>query len=307
MPDFMIVRPFPELQIDRLVEPVRLKAEVRKPAYQDIKADVKVEVSSGMKVGAYKMNVDIPQGSRSDEFSIPLVATRSMKDNLKESVIINIIRDKNIIASDTAFIALANITISKKISIALLAGREGLLEDILIMTGANYKTISNRFLETANLDVYDILLLETGCLENYPSLKNSTDRLRDYMQYGGTVLIMGQPEDWPDDILPVSIITMAKRLDLSAVAVVEAEHGLFESIDMTEVLKSADGRLISYPALVEPADVLIEYGGKSAVMTETVIGQGRLIYCGLPLPEMFRALNNESMKFFARLIKYSDQ
>ena len=305
VPDFMVVKPFPELQVDRIVEPIRLKAIVRKPVYMDLNANIKVKVSSNMKVGAYKLDISLPRGSQTEEISIPLVAVRSMKADKKESVIIDVIRDKNIVASDTALVALADINISRKINIALLSGREGVLEDILVMTGAKYKTISDRYLETANLDFYDILMLETGCLDNYPSLKIGGDRLKDYMQNGGTVLVFGQPEDWPDDILPVTIVSMEKRFNRADLSVLDKGHALFAKADIFEVLKYADGTYLSYPAFVTPADRLIGYGSKASVLTETKFGGGGLIYCGLPLPDMFSSLDDAAVKFMAVLINYS--
>ncbi|MCP4704048.1 MAG: hypothetical protein GY865_05520, partial [candidate division Zixibacteria bacterium] len=161
------------------------------------------------------------------EISIPLVATKKLTAGRKP-LIINLVEDKYIIASDTAFIRRADAGFNNKANIALLSGPDGLLEDILVNTGANYKTISNRYLETRELDQFDIIALGTGCYQNYPTLSTVQGKLKKFMERGGTILVFGQHKNWPVDLLPVSILPNERSIPGHQLTVSGESHPVFK-------------------------------------------------------------------------------
>jgi hypothetical protein len=237
------------------------------------------------------------------------VATKDLKTSTKE-MIINIVSDGRIIASDTTLISIGEFGVKHDVKIALLAGTNGILEDVLYMTGANYRIISNRFLETRDLDYYDIILIGSGAHKNYNSLYKADGKLKRFMEYGGTVLVLGQSDEWPSNLLPVSIKSAQRKLERVELEIADDSHGLFNvtyKIKPTRLLKAVEEHYTSYPASVFPGEKIIAFNKTATVLAETKMEKGRLIYCGLPLMEMLKNLDKESMKFFSNLMNYSGQ
>jgi hypothetical protein len=149
------------------------------------------------------------------------------------------------------------------------------------------------------------VIFGTGCQRNYPALPDAGAKMSKFMEMGGTILVFGQPEEWPGDLFPISIVSYKRTLFRSQLEVNNGSHPVFERTPAANVLRSVSGAYMSYPAAVHPADILIASGEQTAVLTESKIKKGKLIYCGLPLPEMFKDLDNEAISFFSNLINYS--
>lgn len=304
VPNFSIILPVSKKKLDRLVEPIQLKAVITKPSYKSTTANLQIIAPPGTMTGAYKKSISLPVGTRSLEISIPLVATKRLTAGSKP-LIVNLIENKYIIASDTGYIARADTDFNNKAKIALLPGPEGLLEDILVNTGANYRTISNRYLEIRELDQFDIIALGTGCYENYPALATVHGKLKKFMERGGTVLVFGQPRNWPADLLPVSILTNEKLLPGNQLTVAMDTHPIFNKTGAEYFLEAVDSRYKSYPALVSPSEAIVLLDDKVSMLTESKFKKGRLIYCGLPLLKMFQNLDFVAITLFTGLINYS--
>lgn len=304
VPDFSIIQPVSKEKLVRLVDPVSLKAKITKPSFKSATANIQIIAPPGTMVGAHKKTLSMPVGSRSFEISIPIVATRKLTAG-KKPLIVNLIENKYIIASDTAFIARADTDFNDKAKIALLSGTDGLLEDILANTGANYRTISNRYLEIRDLDQFDIIALGTGCYENYPALATVQGKLKKFMERGGTVLVFGQPRSWPVDILPVSILTIEKLLPGNQLTVIKDAHPIFNKTRASNFLEAVNSRYKSYPASVSPSESIVLLDDNVSMLTESKFKKGRLIYCGLPLLKMFQNLDFVAITFFTGLINYS--
>ena len=304
VPNFSIIQPVSQEKLVRLVEPVSLKAKITKPSFKSSEAKLQIIAPPGMMIGAYKETISMPVGTRSLEVSIPLVATKKLTAG-KKPLIINLIEDKYIIASDTAYIARADTDFNDKAKIALLSGTDGLLEDIFVNTGANYRTISNRYLEIRELDQFDIIALGTGCYKHYPALATVQGKLKKFMEHGGTVLVFGQPRNWPADLLPVSILTTENLLPGNQLTVVEGTHPVFNKTRASRFLEAVNSRYKSYPALVSPSEPIVLLDDKVSMLTESKFKKGKLIYCGLPLLKMFQNLDFVAITFFTGLINYS--
>lgn len=307
VPDFLIIKPFSKLQVDRLVEPASLKAILRKPVDFTGKVQIDVVAPPSILAGAYKKEIELATGVRAVELKIPLVATRSMGSG-KHEVVINIVDNGKILASDIACIRQAEHNIPARTKIALLQDVNGLLEDILIETGANYKILSDRFLKVGEFGLYDVLLLGTGCFTNYESLEVVYDKIKKYMESGGHVIVFGQTDDWPDDLLPVSIVSASRRVSEEELGVRDRDHPIFKrkyKIEMAGLLKKICAGRVSYPAIVFPGEKIIEAANSTALLSVTKLGKGWLVYCGLPLLEMIRDLDVEAIELFSNLINYT--
>lgn len=203
--------------------------------------------------------------------------------------------------------AIADTDIDKRLKIALLPGEKALLEDLLIISGVNYKTVSNRYLQVQNIDYYDIIAIGTGAHRDYPGLPRIDGKLKQFMEFGGTVLVFGQPGDWRDDILPVSIIPTEKVVGPGEVKPTGRSHRLFSQsfqVDIGRLLERG-GEFTARPASVFPGTSLLTTDRGASLLAEAEFGKGRLIYCGLPLLEMVHALDPEAIKFFTNIINYS--
>ena len=64
---------------------------------------------------------------------------------------------------------------------------------------------------------------------------------------------------------------------------------------------------VSYPAVVFPGEKIIKSSSNTTVLSQTKLGKGRLIYCGLPLLEMIRDLDIDAIKLFSNLVHYSGE
>jgi len=307
IPEFLMGRPFAEDQIDRLVDAASINVVIDKPSNYTGEATIRFITPDGILIGAYEENLVMIAGDNAYEFSIPLVARKST-GNKRQKLGVEIILDGRVAASDFIYIGGNECAVNTKLKIALAPGTEGLVEDILMMTGANYRTLSDRYLEAGDLDFFDVIIFETGCFERYRSLGSVGNRLKRFMDYGGGIIVFGQPSDWRDDLLPVTITSTAERLAAKDVNIRTADHSVFKlthRVNTSQMLQSIGQSYISYPALVFPSERIIERADKTALLSESRFGRGRFMYCGLPILQMIRQLDPEAAKFFANLVNFA--
>ncbi len=309
VPDFLMIKPFGKLNIDRLVEAADLKAIIRKPA--DYIGDVKIRVITpqGVMAGAFREEITLLYGQRAIEMEIPLVMTHSAGTE-KKQIEIDLIKNGKVLASDRANIRQAEFSIPENLNIALFPDYNGLLEDILIETGARYRPISERFLVAGDFSYYDAIFFGTRCYQKYNSLEIIRDKIKNFMEYGGTVIVFGQPDEWRDDLLPVSIISTAVNLSADSLLALDANNPIFKAkfnISPEKLLNGINAGYVSYPAIVFPGEKIIKSSSNTTVLSQTKLGKGRLIYCGLPLLEMIRDLDTDAIKLFSNLVHYSGE
>ncbi|UCD17570.1 MAG: hypothetical protein JSV44_01315 [Candidatus Zixiibacteriota bacterium] len=307
IPEFLLIPPFAKDQIDRLVESAKITVVIHKPMAFAAEARIDFVTPKGVLMGAYDEEVSLSAGRNSYEFTVPIAIRKSFGSD-RQTLAVNLVVGGKIVASDYINVAGRECALSEKLKVGIVPGSGGLLEDILVMTGANYRTLSDRYLQAGNLDFFDIIFFDTGCFEKYHSLGSIGNRLRKFMDYGGFVVVFGQPESWRDDLLPVSIISTTERLTRPDLNLVDKSCPLFNQtyrIDPARLLEHIDQDYISYPALVFPSERIIETTEKTVVLSMAEFGSGRFVYCGLPLFEMLRQLDGEAVKFFANLVNFS--
>ncbi len=307
IPDFLIGRPFAEDQIDRLVDATSFNVVIEKPTDFAGKAKIRFDTPDGILIGAFEENLALVSGDNAYEFSIPLVARKSIGSK-RVKLGVEVLLDDRVAASDYIYVGGGDCAVDTKLKIALASGPEGLAEDLLRMTGANYRILSDRYFEAGDLDFFDVIIFETACFERYRSLGSVEVRLKRFMEYGGGIIVFGQPSDWRDDLLPVTITSTAERMAANDATVLSADHALFtmtHKVNVSQLLKNIGQSYISYPALVFPAERIIERPDKTALLSESQFGRGRFIYCGLPILQMIRQIDPEAAKFFANLVNFS--
>jgi hypothetical protein len=308
IPAFRLVRPFEGEWVDRLVEMTQLKLLVEKPQSFAAEATLEFITPPGVHVGTYQQSISLKDGDRSYEINLPVAIGKSA-GNRKHKIIASLKEGDRTLGWDQAHILGQECKINEDSKIALIGGTEGLLEDILRMTGAGYQTVSDRYLETGYIGFYDILLIDTGCFERYPSLRKLGDKLKRFMEFGGTIIVFGQTEKWPDGALPVSIIPIEHNLDSRDTKLTGAAGDpLFNKtykIGPAQLINAVKDTYRSYPARVFPGETIIAAGSDMALLSRSDIGSGRLIYCGFPVLDMFADLEPPAVKFFANLINFS--
>jgi hypothetical protein len=305
IPDFLMVKPFDGLNIDRLVEPTSLKAMIKKPSDYSGKVQVDIDAPPGILAGAFRTELNLEKGQRAMEIEIPLVVTKSIGDRIQR-LTLRILKDGQLLASSVAMIRAIKFEIPHRAKLALLPDRTGLLEDILIETGADYRTISERFLSTGNFDHYDAVIFGTECFKNYQELEIVRDKIKQYLDYGGTVVVFGQPDSWRDDLLPVSIISYPARLSKTDIEIRQKDHALFKAkykLNPADFIDGITGDYTSYPAVVFPGKRIVSFG-KTSLLSVSHFGNGRFIYCGLPLLQMIKELDPQAARLFSNLMYY---
>jgi hypothetical protein len=175
------------------------------------------------------------------------------------------------------------------------------------MSGAGFQPLTDRALQTADLDMYNIIAIGSGAFREYPSLRMVKSRLNDFVRHGGSIVIFGQPTDWPRDLLPMELTPASDRLTgteivnrIPTATLLSKPYNisdriLFESIPQKRVIASA---------IVSPAEIVYVTPNGGALLSVTRLGNGQIIYCGLPLLEWVSTLNIEAIHLFANLMNY---
>ncbi len=307
LPDFLAIKPFPELQVDKIVTPISISAVINKPASRAARIRIKVETPPGIMVGAFEENVSLPEGMTSYQFNLPLVATKSLPVG-RDYIIVRLFDDDKVLAADTCLAGVVDFQISNKVKIALIPGRDPALEDFLTMAQVEYKVLSDRFLQTRDINYYDVLVIGSGAFTAYPSLARMDHKLKKFMERGGTILVFGQDENWPVEEFPVSIDGARKGIKAAEIEIKSPQHPLFaqtHKLDLTRLKSDVDAEFPSFPAVVFPGKEIISSTTGGILLAEALFEKGRLLYCGLPLSDMMRHIDREAFRFLANLINYS--
>jgi len=306
IPDFLILKPFDKSRVDKLVSLTDVKLIFNKPVDYSGLAKIDIRTPQFVKAGAFEHEINLRKGERSMELTIPIVATKSLPKRLHE-ISFNIMADNKALASDIVYLRQSNFSLAKVNGIALFPDNEGLLEDIMIAGGAEYRVISDRLVKAGDFNLYSLLVFGTRFYEKYSSSDLIRDKVKKYLENGGTVVVFGQPDDWDGRQLPVSIIPSANNIDAGDVSIVDKDNRLFKIRDLVrpESFKNQISKHYpSFPAIVYPGKNIYSWGGRS-LLSETKVGRGKLIYCGLPLLSMFRDLKPEAINLLTNIMSSS--
>ncbi|MDD5426270.1 MAG: hypothetical protein PHN52_07305 [candidate division Zixibacteria bacterium] len=306
MPGFRFVQPKARLDVDRVVSSLNWKALITKPLNYAGRVKVNLETPRGVFAGAYRTEWLLEKGHASQTIPIPFSVSNLFELGIHRQII-TLIVDNRVISADTGFIRIAACHIEDTVQIGFMPDSTGLLEDILRMTDAAFQPLTDRTLVTGDLNAYDVILVGSGAFRQYPSLTLITERLVDYLRNGGSLVIMGQPYDWPDGVLPVSFSPGATAVRADEIKLRIPEARILDKpykIILPEFLNYFTVRQPVASAVVSPAEKVFTTDADGTLLSISRLGNGQIIYCGLPLVEMIAELNIGAIHLFANILNY---
>ncbi|HKK21748.1 MAG TPA: hypothetical protein VJ983_09765, partial [candidate division Zixibacteria bacterium] len=162
-PSFYFVKPFPELDVDKVVSSTSVRVDVIKPYDFAGTAEFNLSTPKGMFAGAYRKNINLEKGFTEQSIRIPF-SISNLFELGTQPLGIDLIIDGKTVASDTGHIRIAACRIPDTRTIGFLPDTVGLLEDVLRMCDASFQPLTDRSLLTADLDAYSVIAVGSGAL-----------------------------------------------------------------------------------------------------------------------------------------------
>ncbi len=305
-PQFFFVPPLPPLTVDKVVSSMTWRAIITKPPYFYGRVRLQLETPRGLYAGAYQTERSLAKGGSIETVRIPFTVSNLFELGVQQQTLSLFVGDR-LVAADTGLIRIASCAIEDTVHIGFLPDSTGLLEDILRMAGAGFQPLTDRSLLTADLDMYNVIVIGSGAFRDYPSLRLAKGRLEDYARHGGSIVVFGQPTDWPHDILPIELTPVMERFAgpdilnrLHSAAVLSKPYTISDRI----LFESLAQRRTVSAAIVSPAENVYVTPGGGSLLAVSRVGNGQIIFCGLPLLEWTSKLNIEAIHLFANLMNY---
>jgi len=305
-PDYYFADPSARTDVDRVVESLNWKAIITKPSSYDGLVHITLETPRGMFAGAYRQDIMLEDGVRQETLEIPFTLSRLFEMGL-QSQTIRMSADNVVLASDTGWIRAAACRMPSSLSIAFLPDTSGALEDVLRMANATHRPLTERTLQVGDLYGYNVIVLGSGCFRMQPNLRQYKDRFEQFVREGGSLVVMGQPDDWPIGALPVSFVSTPQSLmrdDISSLLQYANVLSKPYEIDLNGLLAWYDGLRPAAPADIAPSERVLVTPEGSTLLSVSRFGSGQIIYCGLPLTDMIADLNLEAIHLFSNLMNY---
>ncbi len=305
-PDFIFVPPVARLDVDKVVSSMNWKAVISKPLYYHGTANLNLQTPRGVYAGAYRQNWRLEKGRATETVRIPFSVSNLFELGINEQRISLSIEGREV-AGATGKIRIAACRVADSISVGLMPDTTGLLEDILRMSGANYWPLTDRSLQTGDLDAYNVIVMGPGAVRAYPSFKKIKGRLEEYLRYGGSLVILGQPNQWPEGALPVGFIPTTESIGTADLLNRIPEARVMTrpyTISQSNLLNwFSDGKTVN-PAVISPAENVYVTPTGATMLSVSRLGEGQIIFCGLPLIEMISDLNIEAIHLLANILNY---
>jgi hypothetical protein len=302
-PDFIFVSPSARVEIDKVVSSMNWKVVISKPVGFSGSVDINLAPPSGLFAGAYNKTVDLDEGTTQKVVRIPF-SVSNLFELGTQPVTVSLVSGKRTVAVDTSFIRIAECKVSEARTVGFLPDTSGLLEDILRMASIVHQPLTNRSLMTADLDAYKVIIIGSGSFRTHSMLEHVKSRLEEYVRGGGTIVVLGQPEDWPQESLPISIIPASEQIEQADIKSASSSLLLTSPYTITEkeLFSQYYKRRAVSGALVTPSQAIFRTTAGSVLLSQSTLGSGRIYYCGLPLLEMVSRLQIEAIHLFANLL-----
>ena len=306
LPHFNFVPPTARTEVDRLVSSMNWKVVLSKPRAFAGTARLALEVPRGLFAGAYQQEIQLKEGHTSEVVRIPFSVSNLFELGTQKTTIKLTVNDR-LIATDTARVGIASCDIPSDRSIAFLPDSTGVLEDILRMSQARYQVLSDRALWTGDLDAFDVIVIGSGAFRMYPSLVNVSGRIEEYIRNGGSLVILGQPYDWPKGSLPMSLTPSLELATAGGITNRIPGATILSQpykINTAELLASFRTARPMAAAVIAPSERVLTTSSEATVLSVSRLGQGQMIYCGLPLTDLIADLNLQAIHLFGNLLNY---
>ncbi len=305
-PDFYFVKPFPKVDVDKIVSNLNLKVIITKPYNYVGIAEINFKTPAGMFAGAYRKKIQLDKSSLTKTITIPFTISNLFELGTQFETV-ELLVNNQVIAADTGKIRIASCKISDTRTIGFLPDETGLLEDILNMTDAAYRPLTDRTLVKGDLYAYDVIIIGTNSFKNYPSFTYLKDRFEKYLRQGGSLVIMPQGEDWPSSAIPVSFVPTVEVVDKTDLTNRIKEARILSkpyAISDKNLLSSFYKKKVVRPAVIAPAERVFVTNSGATLLSVSRLGEGQIIYCGFPLLEMVSNLDIEAIHLFANILNY---
>lgn len=306
VPDFQFVAPVERIDVDKTVRALHWRALITKPANFRGKVRLNLETPTGVYAGAYRQEVVLDGGRLSELVEIPFSVSNLFQLGTQPTIV-SITQNNRVVQADTGRIRIAECRIPASRAIAFIPDSAGLLEDILRITDAQWTALTERSLLTADLSAYSVIVIGPNASRYVSSLNLMSGQFDAYLRGGGSLVLFAQPEEISQTVLPVNceltkrpVKTADLRTRLAQAKVLSQPYAISEKIlysDLPPVTRLTCAKL-------SPVEVVIEGPESLAILSVSRLGEGQLIYCGLPLLELISELNIEAIHLFANLMNY---
>jgi len=259
-----------------------------------------------MFAGAYNQDILLEKGSARQTIRIPFTVSQLFELGIQRATA-SLSIDDHVIAADTGRVRIAECHVADEIRIGFLSDSSGLLEDVLEMTDAVVSPITDRGLLTGDLNAYDVIVIGSGSFRTYPSFVKIKDRFEDYVRQGGSITILGQPDDWPIGAMAASVTPATELVSHETLKnLIPEARILAQPYKITEkgLLSDFFRQTETTPAIVAPAEKVYVTPSGATLLSVTRLGDGQIIYCGFPVLEMASKLNIEAIHLFANILNY---
>ncbi len=305
-PDFYFVKPFPKVNIDKVVSNLNLKVIINKPYNYSGLAEIIFKTPVGMYAGAYNKEIQLDKSSLTETITIPFTISNLFELGTQFETV-QLLVDNKVVAADSGKIRIASCKIPDTRKIGFLPDETGLLEDILTMTDAAYRPLTDRTLVKGDLDAYDVIIIGSNSFKRYPSFTYLKDRFEKYLRQGGSIVIFPQDEDWPSSSIPVSFAPTGEVVDKTDLTNRIKEARILSkpySISDKNLLSAFYKKKIVKPAGIAPAERVFVTNTGATLRSVSRLGDGQIIYCGFPLLKMISNLDIEAIHLFANILNY---
>lgn len=305
LPGYAFLAPFTEDQFTALAQPFDWQIHVTKPYGVEFRGTLDIRVPDGIVVGTYDENIVLPDEITAKYIDIHLAAGRSIGNDRKEVEAILLVGDRQV-ASTSAAARIIRCDVPDTRDIAFIPDPEGRLEDFLRMTRLPFTPFTTQSLIRAPLEAYDLIIIGTDPASFHRVLRGAGDRLREFIRNGGDILILGQSFGWPNDLFESPMYT-AKSIDAPPARVTDASHPLFKEpfvIDAAALAGRSKTVGYAYPAKITGGAEIISAGELGSYLQVSKVGDGWIIYCGLPLLEMAATLDIDAVHFMANILNF---
>ncbi|MCK4606587.1 MAG: hypothetical protein KAU35_04750 [candidate division Zixibacteria bacterium] len=305
-PDFFFVPPVANLDIDRVVSSMAWNLVITKPRDFKGRVHLNLQTPRGVFAGAYRTDLTLYEGNTLKMVRVPFTLSKLLEPGIQYPTV-SLSVDGQVASADTALMRIASCGVDDKRTVGFLPDSSGLLEDVLRMTDAAFRPLTDRGLLTADLQSYDVIIIGSGAIRAHPSLELIRDRFEDYLRRGGSLVILGQNYDWPQGIVPFALTpSMEQTSDEKIANPIPDAKVLSKPYDISVTkLRAAFGpRRRVAAAVVSPAEVVFQTGTGASLLSVSRLGEGQMIYCGLPLLPMISELDLQAIHLFANILNY---
>ncbi len=305
LPGYAILAPFTDDPKTALAQPFDWQIKITKPYGSELDGTLTIHTPDGIVVGSYNKSVFMPQGTTRKYRNIYLAAGRSMGYDLK-TVRATLEVGGQEVATASADVRIVRCEVPDTRDIAFIPDDAGKLEDFLRMARVSFEPLTRRGMARAALDAFDVIVFGPEATEYYDVLRSSGDRIHEFVENGGDVIIFGQAFGWPSTALPFHMYVSRQVTDQPA-ANDGKDHALLREpydIKLHPLLSRMDAYGGGWPAIMGGGAEILRAGELGSYLRVAQIGEGHIIYCGLPLLDMAADLNIEAVHFLANLLNF---